>query len=526
MTLTATSPVFGPPTLSQDAWTTALAKSPVAPESASLYALVVAAGMDPAVALGQFAAESSFGTAGYAATTHSWGNNIYAQWTAQFDGTPFVASNGRTYAMYPDWTHGLQAYLHLMGLYRTYGWATTVTSMAAMWINGSPTVTPNVVQYVNNIIATASSAAATAIYLPAFQTERDEPPPWDDCTRRSVGMLVDWMTRGQIVTNGEGIPATGGGTPGKGATDLATSAAWVKTTYGLDIGCLYAQPPTFTQLQHLDGGMVIQGSYGAVPAPYDRWDPTFTGGHAVFAYHDADGFFVMDPLGDPAQGYKGEVWPDAVVQAYAFGLSGSQSVLCAVPPQEGDVLTVVPGSTPGWYDAPLGATIYTTDGVTPLTKLSYYPPSTGIYSPFATSATQRAVQILHDNVNQLAVMNASDLTLRTAPAPSPSPSPSPAPTPGSVVTIWDVIPRPLMKFMQDWIEGGIAGVGLVNVGPYLDQITTGGTFHLNPAAALITVVGVGFFHGVVSAFRRDLPSLMAWLGSTYTTPPASGGTNA
>ncbi len=521
MTLAGTSPVFGPPTITLAEWTAALASSPVAPNAAALYALVVAAGMDPAVALGQFAAESSYGTKGYAVTTHNWGNNLWASWTAQFGGTPYAPGNGYTYVQYPDWTHGMQAYLYLMGQYRTWGWATNLTTMVGYWLSGSPTVTPRVTQYVNNIISAAQSAALQSNYLPAFQTERDEPAPWDDCTRRSVGMLVDWMTHGATVTNGEGIPATGGGTPGKGATDLATAAAWVKLTFGIDIGCLYASPPTFAQLQGLTGGMVVQGLYGAVPAPYDRWDPTFTGGHAVFAYHDADGFFVMDPLGDPAQGYRGETWPDDVVQAYAYGLSGNQTVLCAVPATEDQVVTLT--GTPGYYDAPLGAQIYALDGVTPLTKLDYYPPSTGIYSPGATSPTQRAVIIDHGGVKgMVAVMNLSDLTLRGgAVVPVPSPTPTPAP----VITILNWLPAPLAKFLQDAAVGAAEGVAVVNLAPYLP--VAGSQFTLHQGGVLAVVLFMAALNGIRGRAGNDLPALLNWLAGliqpvpqpTNVTPP-------
>ncbi len=486
--LTASSPVFGPPTLTLAEWTAALAGSPVASEAAALYAQVTAAGVDPAVALGQFAAESSLGSKGAATVTHSWGNNLWASWTTQFGATPYAPGNGYTYAAYPDWSHGLAAYLHLVGQYRTWGWATSLGAFASYWLTGGPN--GNTTSYVGNIIATAQAAQSEQSYLPAFQSERGDPDGQiDDCTPRSVGMLLDWLTHGK--NTGADLPDKPGG------DDLASMAAFCAAHYGIDIGCLYATPPTFAQLQAFSGGMVIQGLYGAVPAPYNRFDPTYTGGHAVFALHADAGFYVMDPLAPADGGYRGEVWPDAVVSAYAYGLSGNQTVLCAVPSQENPMVTLT--GTPGWFDAPLGAQIYELDGVTPLTKLAYYPAATGIYSPGQTSPDQRAVIIDHGAVKgELAIMNDADLTPHggvTAP-----------------VTIADLFPPVVTKFLQDALEAAAASVGALNVAPYLAQITAGGTFHIAPTEALLFVLCSAVGHGVVSALRRDAPGLLAWLG--------------
>ncbi len=494
--MNASSPVFGPPTLTLAEWTAALSGSPVAPDAAALYAQCVAAGMDPAVALGQFAAESSYGTAGYATVTHSWGNQTWATWEAQFGATAYAPGNGYTYALYPSWDLGLQAYLHLMGLYRGWGWAGSLGQMCAYWLSGSGTITARVTRYVNNIIAAVQSAQSEAGYLPAFQSERGDPDGQiDDCTPRSTGMLLDWMTHGT---------QTGADLPDKpGGDDLASMAAFAQAHYGLDIGCLYATPPTFAQLQAVTGGMVIQGLYGAVPAPYNRFDPTFTGGHAVFALHTDAGFFVMDPLA-PADGtYHGEIWPDAVVSAYAYGLSGNQTVLCAVPPTEDQVITLT--GSPGWYDAPIGSQIYQLDGVTPLTKLDYYPPSTGIYSPGATSASQRAILIDHGAVKgMLAIMNDADLTARSSPTPAPTPVPAP-----TVIT--QVIPAPLLKFLTDAFQGAVAGLAAVNIAPYLP--IAGSHFTLTGAETLAAVLGVAAFDGLMGRVGADLPALFGWLSS-------------
>ena len=488
--LTASSPVFGPPTLTLAQWSAALAGSPVASEAAALYAEVTAAGVDPAVALGQFAAESSYGTAGYAVTTHGWGNQTWAGWETTFGATPYAPGNGYTYAAYPDWQHGLAAYLYLLGQYRTWGWAGSLGTMCAYWLSGSATLTPRVTRYVDNIISAVQAALATNSYRPTFQSERGDPDGQiDDCTPRSTGMLLDWMTHG--AQTGADLPDRPGG------DDLASMAVYAQTHYGLDIGCLYATPPSFAQLDGFRGGMVIQGLYRAVPAPYNRFDPTYTGGHAVFALRDDGGFFVMDPLAPADGSYAGEYWPGAVVAAYATALSGNGSVLCAVPSQENPMVTLT--GTPGYYDAPIGAQIYQLDGVSPLCKLENYPPQIGIYSPGATSATQRAVIITHDRVAGIvAIMNDADLTLRGS---------STAP-----VTIADLFPPVVTKFLQDALEAAAASVGALNVAPYLAQITAGGTFHIATTEALLFVVCSAVGHGVVSALRRDAPGLLAWLG--------------
>ncbi len=498
--LTATSPVFGPATLTLDEWCAALAGSPVAGVSSALYGLCTAAGVDPAVALGQFDAESAYGTLGVAATTHSWGNQTWAGWETQFGATAFAPGNGYTYALYPDWTSGFRAYLYLLAQYAGWGWAPSLQTFAAYWLSGAPAITARVTTYVGNIIAAVQSALAAASYLPAFQSEVDDRPE-NTCTRRSVGMLLDWMTHGQ--NTGTDLPAP----PSAEGDTISHLAAFEQAAHGIDIGCLYANPPTIAQLEAVNGGMVIQGLYAAVPSPYNAPDPAYQGGHAVFAVHGPDGFLVFDPLVAPDPAYRGAIWPDAVVASFATALSGNGTVLCAVPPQEDPMVTLQPG-TSGWFDAPIGAQIYQLDGVTPLTKLSYYPPSTGLWSPGATSATQRAVIIDHNGaVDMMAIMNDADLTARSTPAPTP--------TPLTPTTITDLLPKPIAQLIRDAFAGAVAGITTVNLAPYLP--VSGAHFTLTQAETLAVVLASALFTGVAGRVASDLPAVFAWM-ATVTQP--------
>lgn len=94
--------IKGPPTISAQQIDAVLAShdSPAAGQGEEIFQRCTAAGIDPAIALAFFACESTFGTAGVAVDTHSWGN--------------IKRTDGDGYVTYPNFMEGLQGWLDLM----------------------------------------------------------------------------------------------------------------------------------------------------------------------------------------------------------------------------------------------------------------------------------------------------------------------------------------------------------------------------------------------------------------------------
>ena len=93
------------------------AKSPALHEAKGCYDAIVKHGIDPALALAQFAKESSYGVHGVATANHSWGN---------LRGYP-----GGHFKHYPNWTAGADDYARLLAgpLYAGSSHYTTARTM-------------------------------------------------------------------------------------------------------------------------------------------------------------------------------------------------------------------------------------------------------------------------------------------------------------------------------------------------------------------------------------------------------------
>ncbi len=144
------------PTLAEDSFVDRLraVASPALAEGRAIYRTLVAAGINPAFALGTFQAESSSGTRGYAVTTLNWGNILYYAWEAAYGAVPYAPGNGYTYARYPTWLAGAQAYAHLLTLYHQGGYI-TVSSASAHWL-GTVEGSARHLTYLRNITAVMS----------------------------------------------------------------------------------------------------------------------------------------------------------------------------------------------------------------------------------------------------------------------------------------------------------------------------------------------------------------------------------
>jgi hypothetical protein len=93
-----------PPRISQAQFVSVLERfhSPCAPIAAECYNIVRGHGLDPAVALGFFAHESTFGTKGVAVETKSWGNVRKA-----FRPERAIGSHPRNFAIFRSWQDSL-----------------------------------------------------------------------------------------------------------------------------------------------------------------------------------------------------------------------------------------------------------------------------------------------------------------------------------------------------------------------------------------------------------------------------------
>jgi nucleoid-associated protein YgaU len=205
MAVSAASPIFGPPSVSEALFVKRLraAKSPAAEEGAAIYRRMVAAGLDPLVALGQFAAESGLGTRGYAVRTRNWGNILFYEWTRKLGAVDFAPGNGFHYSEFPTWTDGARAYVALMKRYRERG-IERVEQMAARWL-GAKVGSDRANRYVRNIVgACARFAGPAAPPKPAPAPRAYVVQPGDSLSaiaRRELGSSARWREIYAIPSN-------------------------------------------------------------------------------------------------------------------------------------------------------------------------------------------------------------------------------------------------------------------------------------------------------------------------------------
>jgi hypothetical protein len=158
-----------------------------------------------------------------------------------------------------------------------------------------------------------------------------------NCTLASGSMLAR-LAFG-IVTNGSVLRTLqddqDGGT---GLNDLK-AALW--RGYGVSAPTGLLRPQQLKDLLANGYGAVIQGIYGEIPAGL-RLQKDFTGGHAIYldGYYPGnakrgipEAYYVIDPLGRPHSGYKGEWWPASIVDAFGTAFGGGRiPAMWAFPP--------------------------------------------------------------------------------------------------------------------------------------------------------------------------------------------------
>jgi hypothetical protein len=131
----ASDRILAGPTLTKASFVDRLraVNSPAYSFGSVIYNTLIAAGVNPAFALGLFQAESASGTKGYAVTTLNWGNMLYHSWQTAYGAVPYAPGNGYTYARFPSWVAGVQAFAHLVVLYDAAGYV-TVSEASAHWL--------------------------------------------------------------------------------------------------------------------------------------------------------------------------------------------------------------------------------------------------------------------------------------------------------------------------------------------------------------------------------------------------------
>ena len=184
-----------------------------------------------------------------------------------------------------------------------------------------------------------------------------------NCTLASGSMLAR-LAFG-IVTNGSVLRTLqddqDGGT---GLNDLA-KALW--RGYGVSAPTGLLKPKQLKDLLASGYGAVIQGVYGEIPTGL-RLQRNFTGGHAIYldGYYPGnakrgipEAYYVIDPLGRPKAGYKGEWWPASIVDTFATAFGGGRIPAMwafppgGVPPEVvGPDVVPIPDDPPGPSETP------------------------------------------------------------------------------------------------------------------------------------------------------------------------------
>ncbi len=162
---------------------------------------------------------------------------------------------------------------------------------------------------------------------PQFLTETDEAPPWTDCDRRSFAMAVNHAL-GRTATNGEDLdPELHGPRPTYQSNGHDPCADNAERLYGVHFEFGWFRWTDVEQAWSEGRGVVLHMVYGEVQAPFDRFDPSYAGGHAVYAPEPC---FVMDPLGRGS--YAGQAWPEDMLRHACESFTDGSHVQCAIGP--------------------------------------------------------------------------------------------------------------------------------------------------------------------------------------------------
>ncbi len=166
-------------------------------------------------------------------------------------------------------------------------------------------------------------------------TER-EPGPWHDCTfAAGLEVLRAGFPDGEAIppteAEKEALRAAAGLVDDHGGASIDDLIRGAKARYQLAGGYYVTGDwaDVSTALRIPGFRLVVQGSMARVPAHLRRWDPAFTGAHAVAARGNATAPMWCDPLA-PKGTYAGEPVSIATWQAFFTGLSGARAFITEV----------------------------------------------------------------------------------------------------------------------------------------------------------------------------------------------------
>lgn len=289
--------ILAGPTLTEESFVDRLRAvgSPALGESRAIYRTLVAAGVNPAFALGTFHAESHSGTRGYAVVTKNWGNILYYSWEIPYGATPYAPGNGYTYAKYPTWLASVQAYAALLNRYHTSGYQ-TVSSASAHWL-GTIEGSDRHLRYLTNITNVMSILpddavpTMTALSVPA---------------RSRAAVRVSWSAKDNLAVTGYQVRAkrgTAAWAPTESTTERTrtltlSSGAWTIAVRATDAAgnwsawryakvTVDAGIPLMTRLS--GGQTIVRSASGATTATWAATDNVGVTGYQYRTQRSPDG---------------------------------------------------------------------------------------------------------------------------------------------------------------------------------------------------------------------------------------------
>ena len=159
-----------------------------------------------------------------------------------------------------------------------------------------------------------------------------EPGPWRDCTFASMlEVCRDGFTDGRSIpateAEKEALRAAAGLPDDHSGATIAHGILGAERRYGLGGGYVVSSSWAVVRdaLNRADARCIVQGSMGSATTWLRRWQPTFSGPHAVAAR----GLTWCDPLA-PQGAYVGEMVPMGAWESYFRGLPGAQAFITTV----------------------------------------------------------------------------------------------------------------------------------------------------------------------------------------------------
>ena len=224
--------------------------------------------------------------------------------------------------------------------------------------------------------------------VPAI-TQFDGGPLADVNCTMAAGAMLARLTFG-VVTTGSQLRALQDDQ--EGGTSLVDLQTAVDRGWGVHFLWGNLTPVQLRALLFAGAGAEVVGQYGEIPVDL-RLQKDFTAAHAIYldAFRPATGsspaaYYVIDPLGHPWEGYRGDWWPADVIERFGLALGGGRiSAAWGFP--GGEVPAHHPVLPPSAYPSPS-------------------PSGSPVTSPSAPASPEGS----------------------PSPSATPSPSPTPAPT--------------------------------------------------------------------------------------------------